>query len=104
MDQKTFTSEFDSDLQRNVENELQVWELRTRAQRGFRRTRLCYRRVRLGFSLVLNHLFLTFPIFHRICPRDLLLWLTLLRCVIGRQLFHLRLAHWAPPLFGTAGA
>src|SRR5262245_64339636 len=104
MDQKTFTSEFDSDLQRNVEDELQVRKFRTRAQRGFGRTRLWYYRERLGFGLILNHLFLTFQIFHRICPRDLLLWLTLLRCVIGRQLFHLRLTHWAPPLFGTAGA
>src|ERR1043166_8515458 len=104
MDQKRFTSEFDSDLQRNVEDELQVREFRARAQRGFRRTRLWYCRARLGFGLILNHLFLILQIFHRICPRDFLLWLTLLRGGIGRQLSYLRLTHWAPPLFGSAGA
>src|SRR5437879_6773835 len=104
MDQQTFTSEFDRDLQRNIEDELQVREFRARARRGSGRTRLWGCRASLGLGLVPNHLFLTFQIFHRLSPRDLLLWLTLLGCVIGRPLLHLRLTHWSPPLSGSAGA
>src|SRR2546422_2659109 len=105
MYQKTLASELDGALQRNSEDELQVWYLSPGARRGFRGTRHRSCRWRLGLGLLLNQLFLPFQIFHRISPGDLFLWLVSLGGVVGKLLGQLGLTHCSPPpRSGIAGA